>query len=61
MKDDKNKSGKGFYVLTWGGGRYTSVSWHATQEEADREVARIKLACAWHGLPPKTEKVEEPS
>lgn len=47
----------GFYVMTWGGGRYTSVSWHSTREEADREVARLILVGSWRGMPPKVEEV----
>jgi hypothetical protein len=45
----------GYYVMKYGGGRYTSVGFYGTKAEADREVARIKLVGAWHGMPPKIE------
>lgn len=46
---------RGFHVMTWGGGRYTSVSFHGTREEADRECKKILTAGSWRGMPPKVE------
>jgi len=49
---------EGFYVMTYGGGRYTSVAWFPTREEAQAEVDRIKMRGAWSGMPPKVEPDE---
>lgn len=54
-KTGRRNPGGGFYVMKWGGGRYTSVAWYATREEAEREVARIEMTGAWSGRPPKVE------
>lgn len=43
------------YVMTYGGGRYTSVAWFKTQAEAQKECERIKRVGAWSGMPPKVE------
>ncbi len=43
------------YVMTYGGGRYTSVAWYPTQEQADAERLRILRVGAWSGAPPKVE------
>ena len=53
---------KGHHVETYGGGKYTSVSWHATKDEADAECKRIKDKGAWSGKPPRvvSESVEPP-
>lgn len=47
--------GEGYYVMKWGGGRYTSVAWYATKVEAQKEVDHIKMVGAWRGMPPKIE------
>ena len=47
--------GGGYYVMTWGGGRYTSVGWYGTKAEAEAEVKRLKDRGAWSGRPPKVE------
>jgi hypothetical protein len=46
----------GWYVMTWGGGRYGSVAWYATREVAQGEVDRRMMGGAWQGMPPKVEK-----
>jgi hypothetical protein len=46
---------KGFYVMKWGGGTYTSVGWFSTRREAENEVERIKRSGAWRGMPVKIE------
>lgn len=45
----------GYYVMRYGGGRYTSVSYHATRAQAQAEVDRIMSAGSWSGKPPKIE------
>ena len=47
---------KGYYVMTFGGGRYGSIAWYPTKEQAEKEVARIKMTGAWSGMPPKIEQ-----
>lgn len=49
---------RGYHVMTWGGGRYTSIGWFATRQEAEREVARIKMSGRWSSMPPKIEAAE---
>lgn len=46
---------KGFYVMSWGGGRYTSVAWYARREDADAEVKRRLVSGSWSGKPPRVE------
>lgn len=46
------------YVMTYGGGRYTSVAWFKAQAEAQAECDRIKRAGSWSGMPPKVEPDE---
>lgn len=43
----------GYYVETFGGGRYTSIAWYPTLAEAEKEVARILMIGAWSGMPPR--------
>ena len=45
----------GYYVMKWGGGRYTSVSYHYTKAQAQAEVNRIMKVGSWSGMPPKIE------
>lgn len=45
----------GYYVLKYGGGRYTSVAWYPLKTQAEAEARRIKLLGAWSGMPPKIE------
>lgn len=54
-KRKKNSANEGYYVMKWGGGRYTSVAWFPTKADAQREVDRIKMVGAWSGMPPKIE------
>lgn len=54
-----NPSSGGCYVMTYGGGRYTSVAWYATREEAQSHVDRLKAAGSWSGKPPKVEASRE--
>ena len=42
---------KGYYVMTYGGGRYTSVAWFPTKAEAERCASQL----SWSGLPNKVE------
>jgi len=46
---------RGYHVMKWGGGTYTSVGWFSTRQEAENEVDRIKRSGAWSGMPPKIE------
>lgn len=46
----------GYYVMTFGGGRYTSVAWFLRREEAEAERDRILRVGAWHGMPPKVQE-----
>ena len=41
----------GFYVM----GAHTSLSWHSTREEAERERDRLLMWGAWSGIPPRVE------
>lgn len=50
--------GEGYYVMRWGGGRYTSVGWYLTKAEAQKEVDRIIMIGAWSGKKPKIELAE---
>lgn len=43
----------GYYVETYGGGRFTSIAWCATYDQALKEVERIRMVGAWSGMPPK--------
>ena len=43
------------YVMTYGGGRYTSVAWFKTETEAQKECDRIKRVGSWSGMPPKVD------
>ena len=45
----------GYYVMKWGGGQYTSVSYHYTKAQAQAEVNRIMEIGSWSGKPPKIE------
>lgn len=47
--------GQGYYVMKWGGGKYTSVAWYAKKSEAEKELGRIIALGAWSGMPPKIE------
>jgi len=42
--------------MTWGGGRYTSIGWYRSREEAEKTVEHIKAVGAWRGMPPKVEE-----
>jgi len=48
----------GFYVETWGGGRYNVVSYHATLKEAEKELACIIHSGRWSGMKPRIVPVE---
>jgi hypothetical protein len=50
----------GFYVCVWGGGRYGPVSWHPTEEEAEKELDRTVKAGYWQGMPPRIEPGKHP-
>ena len=43
------------YLMTYGGGRYTSVAWFCAPADAERERLRILRSGAWSGMPPKVE------
>lgn len=45
--------GKGFYVETFGGGRYTSVAWYPTKPEAEEHLKKLKDSGRWSGKPPR--------
>lgn len=45
----------GFFVMTYGGGCYTSIAWYGTREAADSELARILARGAWSGMRPFVE------
>jgi len=51
----------GFYVEKWLGGRYGTVAWFKTYDEAAAEVSRVMMLGAWGGMPPRitTEKTSE--
>ena len=49
MRDDKRK---GYYLETWGGGRYTSCAWYPTRAEAEEERKRRMATNSWAGRPP---------
>ena len=43
----------GYYVETYGGGRYTSIAWFNHKDAAEKEVRRILRVGAWSGMPPR--------
>jgi hypothetical protein len=43
----------GYYVETYGGGRYGSIAWTKSKAEAEKEVQRILRVGAWSGMPPR--------
>lgn len=45
----------GYYVMKWGGGRYTSVGWFLNKEQAEEEVRKILATGCWGGMPPRVE------
>lgn len=45
----------GYYVMTYGGGRYTSIAWHFRKEDAEAHVNHIIRIGYWSGEPPKIE------
>lgn len=45
----------GFYVMTYGGGRYTSVAWYPTREGAQEHVDQLIRNGQWRGMPPKVD------
>jgi len=53
MKNDS----RGFYVMTFGGGRYTSIAWYPNRAEAEAEAARRRHSGLWSGKPPIVEPV----
>ena len=53
--------GHGFLVMKYGGGRYTSVSFHATRKEAQGEVDRMIRNGQWSGMPPKVQPADDMS
>ena len=53
--EELTEDANGFHVMTWGGGRYNSISWHKDEAAAHAEVRRLKSLGAWSGMPPKIE------
>lgn len=45
--------GAGWYVETWGAGRYGSVAFAGKRADADAEVRRMVERGAWHGMRPR--------
>ena len=45
----------GYYVLTFGGGVYTSIAWFKYKIQAEKERDRIISSGGWSGMPPKIE------
>lgn len=43
----------GFFLETWGGGRYTVIAFYPTWEAADKERERRFKAGLWKGKPPR--------
>lgn len=43
------------YVMTYGGGRYTSVAWFKAHADAKRECERLIRLGLWSGRPPRVE------
>ena len=43
----------GYYVETWGAGRYGSVAWYATHSEAQAHVDRLLMLGYWQGMKPR--------
>lgn len=44
---------KGWYVETYGGGRYTSVAWYATAAGANLQCTKLRMSGMWSGMPPR--------
>lgn len=49
------RSHDGYYLLTWGGDRYTSIMWTLSREEAEAAQDRLLKIGAWRGMPPVVE------
>jgi hypothetical protein len=48
----------GYFVETYGGGRYGSVAFYGNRAEAEAEVARIMMLGAWSGMPPRVTETD---
>lgn len=49
----------GYYVMTFGGGCYTSIAWYDNEVKAQGHVDRLKANGQWSGMPPKIEAGDE--
>ena len=52
MEQQKNN---GYFVMTFGAGKYQSVAWYKDKIAAQLEVKRRLLMGSWSGMPPKIE------
>ena len=50
-----HKDSGGYYLMTWGGGRYTSIMWDTNLSSLEKELARLLDAGLWSGKPPYIE------
>ena len=55
METPSARESHGYYVMKWGGGRYTSIGWFSTRQEAQKEIDHIRATGSWSGMPPKIE------
>ena len=46
----------GYYVMTYGSGRYTSIAWYKTEEDAQELVNSLLARGSWCGMPPKIQE-----
>lgn len=42
----------GYYVMTWGGGRYGVTAWYAEHYKAYQHAQQLLCSGQWSGLPP---------
>jgi len=47
---------RGYNVMTFGGGQWTAISWHATKEGAEASVEGIIARGVWSGFRPKVQE-----
>lgn len=45
----------GYYVMSWGGGKYGVIAWFKSKTCAEKEVKRLMQRGSWSGKPPKVE------
>jgi hypothetical protein len=58
MTHDVHRDESGYYLETYGGGRYTAIGWTADQAEAEEWLRAVRGRGAWSGMPPRIRVAE---